>query len=503
MGLLDLIDEPETKTAQPSPVNGQPLPAVGRNVTLTQVKGYLAQKGISPEVTREVAELINSKFPEPLPPGEVERITDFEPEAPPAQREEPVYYDRHRKEYIVKNQRGVYQSLTESQVKKNLQSKGYSSKSIEGNLSPLNEEILRIRDYCDVDFVGILAGHDAGFYDGAQRLLITDSPTPVQAAAGDCPTIQNLLSQILGPEQLPFFLGWLKFARESLLTKSFRPGQALAIAGERNGFKSFTQNHIITPLIGGRSAKPYSYMMGKTDFNSELFGSEHQIIEDDISSHDIRLRREFASQIKQVTANEIQRCHAKHRTALSLIPFWRLSITLNDEPENLMILPPIDESLADKIIILKTSPADIGRDTSTLEGRKEFKAIIDSELPHFAKLLDDYEIPERLKSSRYGITHYHHPDILAELSAMSPEQKLLELIEGVVLDGCNIWQGTATELERILQQSDRGREAGKLLYWNNATGTYLGRLSKQLPERFEYTRTPTARQWVIRGSMTP
>ena len=79
MALIDLLNE-SPAPAPASPVNGQPLPAVGRNVTLTQVKGYLAQKGISPEVTKEVADLINSKFPEPLPAGEVARITDFEPE---------------------------------------------------------------------------------------------------------------------------------------------------------------------------------------------------------------------------------------------------------------------------------------------------------------------------------------------------------------------------------------------------------------------------------------
>jgi hypothetical protein len=36
-----------------------------------------------------------------------------------------------------------------------------------------------------------------------------------------------------------------------------------------------------------------------------------------------------------------------------LKPFWRLSITLNDEPENLLILPPLDESLGDKIMLLR------------------------------------------------------------------------------------------------------------------------------------------------------
>jgi hypothetical protein len=47
--------------------------------------------------------------------------------------------------------------------------------------------------------------------------------------------------------------------------------------------------------------------------------------------------------------------HAKHREALTLDPIWRMTISLNEEPESLQVLPPLDESLEDKIIILRAT----------------------------------------------------------------------------------------------------------------------------------------------------
>ena len=77
-------------------------------------------------------------------------------------------------------------------------------------------------------------------------------------------------------------------------------------------------------------------MSGATEFNGELFGCEHLMIEDDIGSTDFRARRNFGTRIKEFTVNEVQSCHAKNRQAINLKPFWRLSITLNEEPENLL-----------------------------------------------------------------------------------------------------------------------------------------------------------------------
>jgi hypothetical protein len=46
--------------------------------------------------------------------------------------------------------------------------------------------------------------------------LITKGPKVVKAVEGDFPTIWGLLEDVLGQDQLPYFLGWLKTAYEAL-----------------------------------------------------------------------------------------------------------------------------------------------------------------------------------------------------------------------------------------------------------------------------------------------
>ena len=293
-------------------------------------------------------------------------------------------------------------------------------------------------------------------------------------------------------------MGWLKVGYEALRQGQQRPGQALAIAGPRDCGKSLLQS-VITEILGGRSAKPYRYMSGATEFNGDLFGAEHLMIEDEVAYTDIRARRYFGARLKDFTVNLVQSCHAKNRPALSLKPCWRISITLNDEPENLLILPPIDESLEDKIMLFKASQAALPTNIGTAEGRQRYWAQLMAELPMFLQLLVDYRIPVELRSGRFGVKHFQHPALLTALSEMSPEMRLMGLLDAALGDREQVgqWAGTATELERMLFASAVGLEARRLLDWNNATGTYLGRLAKKLPNRIQAQRTNSARIWSI------
>jgi hypothetical protein len=415
-----------------------------------------------------------------------------------------IYYDKFRKEYAIKNKRGCWLSLTESQIKKELQFKGISNiKDKNENVSEVDQRLIKIRDEFDVDYIGGLAGYRSGFYEmNGTRILVTDEPRIITPVQGDCSIIHSIFTNLLTDnqfEQLPYFYGWLKIGYNSLASGMFRPGQALVIAGERDCGKSLAQK-IITLIFGGRSAKPYAYMSGRTDFNGEMFSSEHLTIEDDVSCQDIRTRREFGNQIKQVSANDSQRCHAKHRQGITLFPFWRLSITLNNEPENLQILPPVDDSIEDKLIILKAYKKPMPLPTITSEQRLKFWNTIEMQLPAFLHYLSTWKIPEHLISERYGIAHFHHPEIISELNSLSPEAKLMSIIDRVLFSDAvafTPWNGTAEDLESVLFSSSAVQyEARKLLSWNTATGVYLGRLS-QKSNRVINQRKSTLRLWTI------
>jgi hypothetical protein len=309
--------------------------------------------------------------------------------------------------------------------------------------------------------------------------------------------MQQFVTNLFGEKQLPFVKGWIKVAFDCLRTGRRQPGQVLVMAGEHKCGKSLFQM-VLTEILGGRAAKPHRYMSGETPFNRDLFGAEHLIIEDEEASTDIRARRNFGTSIKGFTVNKIQSCHGKNREALSLTPFWRLSVSVNNETENLMILPPFDESICDKIILLKANYH--GLPVSTL-GQDGLWNQLTAELPAFLwNICFEWEIPSELKCDRFGIVHHHDEALLEAIEATSPEVKLLALIDQAFnwKDlGEGGFEGTAEELQTKLIISNPDGQAKALLYWTNACGSYLGRLAKKHPGRVIEKRTNSQRRWCI------
>jgi hypothetical protein len=439
-------------------------------------------------------------------------ITEFETDV--AAKPPETYYDIERKEFLTQNAQGVWYGRTEAQYKRELLARGISPQKIPLSLiSPLDEALLRIQHEQGVDFVGPLAGYHEGFHDFSPlRCLVTTSPSLVTPLAGEFPVLLDFLHGLLGDpdgRQLVQLMGWLKVAIESLSTGNHRPGQALVLVGPAGCGKSLLQK-LITVLLGGRCAKPYQVMTKGTSFNKDLFGAEHLMIEDEQPSHDIRARRAFGTSIKDLTVNTDQRFHPKHRDAMILRPFWRLSVSLNDEPENLQVLPPMDESIEDKIIILKAVSNPMPMPTRTSAERKAFWDQLIQELPAFLRFLELMEIPEELTSERFGLTHYHHPDVVEALALLSPEADLLDLIDsaffgpGVLSDSTREPDGSvrisAKYLEEYLTafQGSSGREARRLLEYRGRCATYLGRLAKSAPDRVEQVRTSSERLWLLR-----
>jgi hypothetical protein len=429
------------------------------------------------------------------------------------QRIFPACYDHCRKVYWVQDVGGNWIEVNETSLGRMLKEAGYPAVRTTELVSPKERQFLRIQREQNVSYAGPLAGHQKGLIQQyGNRVLVTTSPALLEPKQGEFRLLRSVLENMLTDpkcDQMLYVYGWLSVALRALYAGHLRPGQALALAGPRNSGKSLFQN-LITKILGGRAAKPYRYMSGNTQFNSELFGCEHLMVEDDVGSRDLRARREFGTRIKEFTVNENQSCHAKGRPAISLSPFWRVTITLNEEPENLLVLPPIDESVADKIILLKVHQRPMPMPTNTQEERNAFLAALVAELPAFICYLLHWEIRADLRSERFGVKHYHHPDLLEAISDLAPEKRLLEIVETCfqkfddgkvkfINETAVEWEGTASELESSLVDANSGvsYEARRLLDWPHATGTYLGHLARKYPNRVVSARSATRRTWKI------
>lgn len=419
-----------------------------------------------------------------------------------------IFYDRARGTYLIQNSGGEWLPLTESQIQRELRNWGVDSKRWGQTASDMDKVLSHISRTRDVAYAGPLAGHLVGLLSAnGRRILVTESPRIISPVAGLFPLIERVLNALfppspLGDRQRLHFCLWLKVAYESLRAGIRQPGQALAIAGPVECGKSLLQL-IITLVLGGREARPYPYMSGVTHFNAELFAAEHLVIEDEQSSSDSRTRRAFAASLKQFTVAGEQRCEGKYRPALSLEPLWRVSISLNDEPENLTVLPPMTPDILDKVILLKASKNPMPMPTNSPRERRAFREALDSELPHFIHYLCGLQIPPSLGSARFGVTHFHHPEILAALSESTRSGQLLRLIDFELFGNASTapaWRGSAAELRNQLLRgkAKRQNESGGILASANVVGALLGHLAaSEAHGRIRYERTANWRGWIL------
>ena len=272
--------------------------------------------------------------------------------------------------------------ITESQAKRCLIRDGVRKDDVSGIIC----DIITSQN---IDLVGPLAGYPTGVYACGpnERILVTNAPKFIDAVPGNCETILTLLRQQLGEEQLVYLLGWLKVAINSVRTHKHVPGQAAVFGGGAGVGKTFLQDNIITPLLGGRMARPYQYMSGQTPFNAELCKAEHLMISDEIGKTDLESRAELGVKLKDICVNHNQKLHGKHKDGYTIRPYWRLTISVNDNENSMKILPPLDDETWEKILLLKFSMPDCLPEP---EDRERYLAAITAELPAFAHYLESF-----------------------------------------------------------------------------------------------------------------
>ena len=483
-------------------------------------------------------------------------------------------------------QRGEWMCLTESNLERWLQYYGLAKGNSMEPIRDVERVLLWVQSNRKLDAVLNIAGHRAGVVSvRTLKVLVRKGPNLMPQMPGDWSMLRKMMEgffhlPIDGPEmpsafkvylkgtdrdhkrelaiwktlireveycedpaheypvvekrwvfdQTPIFYGWLKLALEVYYRRAagedvMRNGQGLVIAGKPDGGKSLLQQYIITPLLGGRMAKPDDFLTGSTNFNSELFASEHLAMGDSPLSTKMEDRLRFGEFIKMIVAEQWHRFHPKGRDAMIVNPVWRLSISINDDQDNLRSLPPIKEGVADKIHLLHANAAEMPMKTTTLDEYRAFGRRLEEELPAFAHwLMNEFQLPECLESGRFGMISIQAPDLMRELFEDSPSGEFLELLDaarweimgervslwrwvasradevkhGDVDDAEAVWTGSAHELKALLTSEEcsvSGDIRGMLKM--QRIDRILGRLKKEEPLRVEQHRTKTARLWRI------
>ena len=130
--------------------------------------------------------------------------------------------------------------------------------------------------------------------------------------------------------------------------------------------------------------------------------------------------------------------------------------------------------------------------------RVEFWDGVRAEIPSFLHFIENYEIPEDLQESRFGIKAFQHPELVEILKEMTHENRLMALMEIIVIPENGSWKGTLEELETALyEDSTFKRQIEKLLYYPTALLTYIRRLQKAMPERVRAYKSNNKRGWEL------
>jgi hypothetical protein len=198
----------------------------------------------------------------------------------------------------------------------------------------------------------------------------------------------------------------------------------------------------------------------------------------------------------------------KGANAIQCAPVQAVMITVNSDPQHLRVLPELDDTMRDKIILLKSSPAPLPPE---LAGRmKLVQDRLQEDLPGFLHEVENLDPAEWVNPLTGRLRCHWNPELVEALENLSPERRLWELIEdelGNPFGGID-WTGTASQLETALTSHDAKNPvaARNVLTWSGACGAFLSRLAKQQDTPVELaglTRETRIQQYRIRRDRRP
>lgn len=142
--------------------------------------------------------------------------------------------------------------------------------------------------------------------------------------------------------------------------------------------------------------------------------------------------------------------HKRHCSSMTVRPVWNVMVCCNNTPENLLVIPPINADMTDKVAILSVQPVALPADAHGEEGRVLLQQRIRAELPALAHHLEQREIPEEFRDPRgRGILVWRDPELMAAFDNTKPERQLAEILEISIQRAPHLWQDLPAELTAI------------------------------------------------------
>lgn len=429
------------------------------------------------------------------------------------------YYEGDSGKYFMQDNINRWTRLNRTSLIAQLARQGFRVQKSETELiSPVDELIAGIEMDKSIELVlkGASGKHSGYYEENGFRFLVLKSPHFIKPRKGSWDTIRNFLYHMLStdPLQVDILFGWMASSMKDLRNGGRReaiyaPAQMLHFIGPKNAGKTLFLEYILPHCFGGRSASADDLFADRpSGFNSDSFQAEICHLDDtEVLSTDYASRAKHGERIKSHTVGAGGMYHAKNRDRVNIRPWRRFVRMMNEEPQILATLPPLESGVDDKVIIFHTRSMEGGK--INMEPIHWFDGVRDAiaeELPAFIHhLLEEYRTPEEAldPERRYAVRSYKNKAIMDVIEIDSPEFYILHKFEGDAAmtmfsdlgdDLENVsrpyWEGTSNELYDLL--ADVGSRNAQMRFRKvcgspKVLTSQLKSLEKSHPERIQYS----------------
>jgi hypothetical protein len=404
------------------------------------------------------------------------------------------------REYWRQGENGRFQSLGREDMRLWLKSKhGLSANVPKGESCSEVDHALRMvqetkRVVCAAPIVlkpaGLIRVGGQSVLNVSTVKVIEPAPEPVEWGEG-FPWLAEFLDGFFEPpEQLPYFLAWLKRFYESGWRRALLPGQAAFLCGEKDQGKNLMSGVVVSKLVGGH-VDAADYLTGQTKFSGGFFEMPLWSMDDVTPLADSAKHRHYTALLKKMVANRIFSADEKFKKVQTVEWCGRIMVTANLDPESIRVLPALDVSNQDKVSLFRVKTMDRNFPADVVE-------VITGELPYFGRWLIDWVIPEHVVgTSRYGVKAYIEESLQAEARQSSDTAQFEELLGAFLKQlatGTKEWVGTATDL---MAQLANVEGFGPLV--RDVTPSRIGRLLARMEGSgyLQFVRNNTARVWHV------
>ena len=245
------------------------------------------------------------------------------------------------------------------------------------------------------------------------------------------PYLCNFFDPIDDNVQLWHFLAWLKHFYTGAYKQAPRHGQTLVLAGDGSVGKTFMLQAILGPLMGGR-AKADEFLSGRCKWTAELAESPLLGVDDsEGAGSDYKDQVAMTQRLKAISANGELMYSVKFGAEQMIEWLGRVVICCNLEEHSIARnLPDLTLSAQNKVMLLKTVSGE-KKFQGFYSTQDENRAVLAEELPHFAGWLLEWAYPkcaEEVGEHRFGVSAYHHPELLQKASRGSHDSVVWEVI---------------------------------------------------------------------------